>query len=181
MPYPIKMRHCYFGFYTFTSLILILLMKNYLILLLAILTTTAMAQEKKWTGKFEQLDQTLPTPNTYRTASGAPGVNYWQQRADYDIDVELNDETQLITGKETVTYFNNAPETMKYVWLQLDQNNLSNGNMTDKTETNRLRDSIPARWFPLAGETYDYQGGFKIKSVKDAATGKDLPFLVNYT
>ncbi len=54
--------------------------------------------------------------------------------------------------------------------------------MTDKTETNRLRgDSIPAKFFPLAGDTYDYQGGFKIKSVKDAATGKDLSFLVNYT
>ncbi len=140
-----------------------------------------MAQDKKWSGKFEQLDQVLPTPNSYRTASGAPGANYWQQRADYDIDVELNDETQLITGKETITYFNNAPEVMKYVWLQLDQNNLSNGNMTDKTETNRLRDSIPARWFPLASDTYDYQGGFKIKSVKDAATGKDLSFLINYT
>jgi len=156
-------------------------MKNYLLLLLVILTVPVMAQDNKWSGKFEQLDQTLPTPNSYRTASGAPGANYWQQRADYDIDVELNDETQLITGKETVTYFNNAPETMKYVWLQLDQNNLSNGNMTDKTETNRLRDSIPARWFPLASDTYDYQGGFKIKSIKDAATGKDLSFLVNYT
>ncbi len=156
-------------------------MKNTLISLLLLLSVSVMAQDKKWAGKFEQLDQTLPTPNTYRTASGAPGANYWQQRADYDIDVELNDETQLITGKETVTYFNNAPEIMKYVWLQLDQNNLSNGNMTDKTETNRLRDSIPARWFPLASDTYDYQGGFKIKSVKDAVTGKDLSFLVNYT
>src|SRR6185369_7773842 len=156
-------------------------MKNYLFILLVILTTPAMAQEKKWTGKFEQLDQTLPTPNTYRTASGAPGVNYWQQRADYDIDVELNDETQLITGKETVTYFNNAPEAMKYVWLQLDQNNLSPGNMTTKTRNSSVRDSTAARFFPLAGETYDYKGGFTIKSVKDAATGKDLPFLVNYT
>ncbi len=87
-------------------------MKNYLVALLLILTLFVKAQDKKWSGKFEQLDQTLPTPNTYRTASGAPGVNYWQQRADYDIDVELNDDTQVITGKETVTYFNNAPETM---------------------------------------------------------------------
>ncbi len=156
-------------------------MKNSLVFLFVVFSAALMAQDKKWNGKFEQLDQTLPTPNTYRTASGAPGASYWQQRADYDIDVELNDETQLITGKETITYFNNAPEVMKYVWLQLDQNNLSNGNMTDKTETNRLRDSIPARWFPLASDTYDYQGGFKIKSVKDAATGKSLSFLVNYT
>src|SRR5258708_2384397 len=156
-------------------------MKKILCFSLLLWSLSVAAQDKKWAGKFEQLDQMLPTPNTYRTASGAPGVSYWQQRADYDIDVELNDETQLIAGKETITYFNNAPEAMKYVWLQLDQNNLSDGNMTNKTKTNRLRDSIPARWFPLAGDTYDYQGGFKIKSVKDAATGKDLPFLVNYT
>jgi len=156
-------------------------MKNIFGFLLLLLSIRLAAQDKKWSGKFEQLDQALPTPNSYRTASGAPGTNYWQQRADYDIDVELNDETQLITGKETITYFNNAPETMRYLWLQLDQNNLSDGNMTDKAETNRIRDSVAARFFPLASETYDYKGGFKIKSVKDATTGKDLPFLVNYT
>lgn len=156
-------------------------MKNSITLLFILFSLSLMAQDKKWSGKFEQLDQVLPTPNSYRSASGAPGNNYWQQRADYDIDVELNDETQLITGKETITYFNNAPEVMKYLWLQLDQNNLSNGNMTDKTETNSVRDSVPAKWFPLSSDTYGYEGGFKIKSVKDAATGKDLPFLVNYT
>ncbi|MGC4023557.1 MAG: M1 family metallopeptidase [Cyclobacteriaceae bacterium] len=155
-------------------------MKNFLLLILTVLSISAMAQDIKWAGKFEQLDQMLPTPNTYRSASGAPGPNYWQQRADYDIDVELNDETQLVTGKETITYYNNAPEPMKYLWLQLDQNNLSDGNMTDKTKTNSVRDSVPARWFPLSSTTYDYQGGFKIKSVKDAA-GKDLSFLINYT
>jgi hypothetical protein len=70
---------------------------------------------------------------------------------------------------------------MRYVWLQLDQNNLSNGNMTDKTETNRVRDSIPVKYFPLASDTYGYDGGFKIKSVKDAATGKDLSYTINFT
>src|SRR5579859_2319335 len=107
-------------------------MKNCLTSLLFLLALPLLAQDRKWTGKFEQLDQILPTPNSYRTSSGAPGESYWQQRADYDIDVELNDENQVIAGKETVTYYNHAPETMKYVWLQLDQNNLSDGNMTDK-------------------------------------------------
>jgi Peptidase family M1 domain len=145
-----------------------------------VLAFPAFTQEK-WQGKFEQLDQVLPTPNSYRSASGAPGVNYWQQRADYDIDVELNDETQLITGKETITYYNNAPEELRFLWLQLDQNNLSKDNMTDKTATNRVRDSIPAKFFPLANDTYGYDGGFKIKSVKDAVTGKDLSFIINHT
>ncbi|TXH29416.1 MAG: M1 family peptidase [Cyclobacteriaceae bacterium] len=155
-------------------------MKKNLIVLLLIATLPTFAQQK-WQGKFEQLDQTLPTPNSYRAASGAPGVNYWQQRADYEIDVDLNEDTHVITGKENITYHNNAPEVLRYLWLQLDQNNLSNGNMTDKTENNRVRDSIPAKFFPLAGDTYGYDGGFKIKSVKDAATGKDLPFTINFT
>ena len=157
-------------------------MKCFFSLLLLVIALHATAQNPAWQGKFEQLDQLLPTPNSYRTASGAPGQNYWQQRADYDIAVELNDENQLITGRETITYFNQAPETLKFLWLQLDQNKLAKGNMTDKTRTSRIAgDSIPALFFPLANETYDYDGGFKIKSVKDASTGKDLPFLVNHT
>ena len=156
-------------------------MKKWTSLVALLILTLPMLAQQTWQGKFEQLDQQLPTPNSYRSASGAPGINYWQQRADYDIDVELNEDTQLITGKETITYHNNAPEVLRYVWLQLDQNNLSNGNMTDKTETNRVRDSIPIKFFPLASDTYGYEGGFKIKSVKDAATGKDLSYTINLT
>lgn len=156
-------------------------MKHLSFSLCFLLVGFATLAQPSWQGKFEQLDQQLPTPNSYRSASGAPGVNYWQQRADYDIDVELNEDTHLITGKETITYYNNAPEILRFVWLQLDQNNLSNGNMTDKTEVNRVRDSIPTKFFPLASDTYGYEGGFKIKSVKDAATGKDLPYTINFT
>ncbi|MBL7861219.1 MAG: M1 family metallopeptidase [Cyclobacteriaceae bacterium] len=156
-------------------------MKHLSFSLCLLLVGFATLAQPSWQGKFEQLDQQLPTPNSYRSASGAPGVNYWQQRADYDIDVELNEDTHLITGKETITYYNNAPEVLRFVWLQLDQNNLSNGNMTDKTEVNRVRDSIPTKFFPLASDTYGYEGGFKIKSVKDVATGKDLPYTINFT
>ncbi len=156
-------------------------MKKWTSLVALLILTLPLLAQQTWQGKFEQLDQQLPTPNSYRSASGAPGVNYWQQRADYDIDVELNEDTQLITGKETITYHNNAPEVLRYVWLQLDQNNLSNGNMTDKTENNRVRDSIPIKFFPLASDTYGYEGGFKIKSVKDAASGKDLSYTINLT
>ena len=149
--------------------------------ILILLVSFPSIAQQQWSGKFEQLDQTLPTPNSYRSASGAPGINYWQQRADYDIDVELNDDTQLLTGRETITYYNNAPEVLRFLWLQLDQNNLSDGNMTDKTETNRVRDSIPVKFFPLATDTYGYEGGFKITAVKDAITGKALSYLINYT
>ena len=84
----------------------------------------------------------LPTPNEYRTGSGAPGPKYWQQQADYNINVDINDDTHVLTGSETIVYVNNSPDVLKYLWLQLDKNILSEGNMTDKTKTNSVRDSV---------------------------------------
>ncbi|MFM7487402.1 MAG: hypothetical protein ACKO13_10845, partial [Cytophagales bacterium] len=112
------------SFATFTNLINAA-MRTLITLFVFTFLINASAQQK-WQGKFEQLDQVLPTPNSYRSASGAPGASYWQQRADYDIDVEINDDTQQLTGKETITYYNNAPEVLRFLWLQLDQNNLAN-------------------------------------------------------
>ncbi|HEY5691088.1 MAG TPA: M1 family metallopeptidase [Cyclobacteriaceae bacterium] len=151
----------------------------YLILLLS---GSAFGQQN-WQGKFEQLGSALPTPNSYRSSSGAPGPNYWQQQADYDIEVNLNDETQLISGTETITYYNNSPETLRFLWMQLDQNKLSAGNITDKTSNNIIRDSVPAKFLAeaLGGYGYDYDGGYRIQSVKDANTGKDLPYTINFT
>jgi hypothetical protein len=104
---------------------------------LAVLFATGLqAQDApKWKGKFEQLDQLLPTPNEYRSGSGAPGPKYWQQKADYVINVELHDDNQSVTGSETITYTNNSPDVLKYLWLQLDQNKLADG----KPEPLRLR------------------------------------------
>lgn len=133
-----------------------------------------------WQGKFEQLDQLLPTPNEYRTGSGAPGPKYWQQRADYIISAELNDENQSITGTESITYYNNSPDVLTYLWLQLDQNINAKGNNTLKTETNTIRDSLDTRLMAQNLGLFDFDGGFKIKSVRDAA-GKALPYTINYT
>src|SRR6187455_648061 len=72
--------------------------------------------------KFEQLGSILPTPNEYRSASGAPGPKYWQQRADYNIKCELDEANLRLTGSETITYFNNSPDQLAYIWLQLDEN-----------------------------------------------------------
>lgn len=136
--------------------------------------------QQKWQGKFEQLDQMLPTPNTYRSSSGTPGPAYWQQRADYVISAELNDDNQSISGSETITYFNQAPEELKYLWVQLDQNINADNSMTRKTSGSGIRDSIPAKFLATSAAALDYKGGFNIKSVKDAA-GKDLPYVINYT
>src|SRR5258706_6402674 len=72
--------------------------------------------------KFEQLGGILPTPNEYRSASGAPGPKYWQQRCDYDIKCELDEKNLKLTGSETITYFNNSPDQLNFLWLQLDEN-----------------------------------------------------------
>jgi hypothetical protein len=146
--------------------------------------TPLMAQETsaKWQGKFEQLGEDLPTPNSYRTGSGAPGPNYWQQRADYVINAEVDDNTQMLTASETITYYNNAPEALTFLWLQLDQNVFAPDNMTDQTKTGVVKDSIPAGFLGyVSGLTVsDYVGGYTIKSVKDAA-GKKLGYIINNT
>lgn len=153
-------------------------------MIMALLTWSAFAQtqQQAWKGKFEQLDQTLPTPNSYRTGSGAPGPAYWQQRADYVINVEVDDKTQLLTASETITYHNNSPETLKYLWLQLDQNIFGPDNLTDQTNTGSVRDSLPTAYLGyVSGITVsDYKGGYNIKSVKDAS-GKTLPTTINKT
>src|SRR5215510_11215201 len=118
-------------------------MKKLFILLLVFSFIAVEAQDKPWQGKFEQLGQMLPTPNSYRTGSGAPGNAYWQQRADYVIDVEVNDETQVLTGKETITYYNNSPEPLSYLWLQLDQNLLADKSIASLTQRGVVRDSLP--------------------------------------
>jgi hypothetical protein len=157
-------------------------MKVKLFLLLACFTVgIAQAQQQgTWKGKFEQLDQMLPTPNSYRTGSGAPGPNYWQQRADYVLSAEVNDDTQVLTGSGTITYYNNAPETMTYLWLQLDQNLYAQNSMTKLTSSSSIRDSVPAKMLASAVNANPYKGGFTVTNVKDE-TGKALATTINYT
>ncbi|MCZ8216378.1 MAG: M1 family metallopeptidase, partial [Cyclobacteriaceae bacterium] len=108
------------------------------------------------------------------------GPRYWQQRADYVINAELNDVNQSITGSETITYFNNSPDVLKYLWLQLDQNINDKESNTLKTATSTVRDSIDAKAIASSLALHNFDGGFKIKAVKDAA-GKALPYTINAT
>lgn len=134
----------------------------------------------KWQGKFEQLGSMLPTPNEYRTGSGAPGPNYWQQQADYSIDAELNEANNTVNGKETITYTNNSPDVLKYLWLQLDQNILSPDNETDKTKTTTILDTLTTTQIQKNLDLYgNYKGGYTIKSVK--TSGQDLKYFINHT
>ena len=118
--------------------------------------------------KFRQLEEILPSPNEYRTASGAPGNKYWQQRADYVIDVELDDVNQRIIGKETITYKNMSPDSLSYLWLQVDQNIFARDSDTQKTQTAPSFDrNVPLNQLEqLTSRTYD--GRVNITSVRDA-------------
>ncbi len=118
--------------------------------------------------KFEQIDRKLPTPNSYRTGAGAPGPAYWQQRADYEIAVVLNDEDQSITGNEIITYYNNSPSTLNFLWIQLDQNIRAKD--SDKYKINErfyAGYSVDAKRLPHLTFDADFDGGFHIISIED--------------
>lgn len=129
--------------------------------------------------KFHQLQELWPTPNEYRNGSGAPGHSYWQQKVDYVIKVELNDDDQSITGSETITYHNNSPDALTYVWLQLDQNIYADNSDSHLTQTNGKVENMS---YDALDKLINYKSklGYTIKNVKDAG-GKALPFTINKT
>lgn len=160
-------------------------MKGKILLLAAIVMSSySFAQNRKqkdteWEQKFEQLGTMLPTPNSYRTASGAPGHEYWQQKADYTMSITLNDKNQSITGSETITYYNNSPDDLEYLWLQLDQNMRARDSDTPLATTSRLRDTLQARTvFNIVGDQ-SYVGGFNIQSVR--SNEASMSYIINKT
>lgn len=97
---------------------------------------TAISQTKgDFEDKFRQLDESLPTPNVYRNAAGEPGHEYWQQQVDYKIRAKLDEENRRIEASQDITYHNNSPDTLKYLWVQLDQNKFRNDSMSAMTTT----------------------------------------------
>src|SRR5687768_5335415 len=129
--------------------------------------------------KFEQLGTILPTPNEYRTASGAPGAKYWQQRADYDIDVTLDEKNLSVIGTETVTYYNNAPEALNYLWLQLDENQHDPTNEVNYFDENKITEPVTQNSFKSLETKKNLAGlGDKIDAVTDE-TGKALKYTIN--
>ena len=161
-------------------------MKTYLILILInlILSFSLSAKpQEHFNNKFRQIDELLSTPTQYRTASGAPGHQYWQQQVDYTIEISLDDKKQKLTGESQMDYLNNSPDSLKYLWIQLDQNrhkaqsdhilsrpapNLSH---RPKLSYNHLRKII---------ETEEFNGGVQIASVT-TPTGKPLNYMINGT
>jgi hypothetical protein len=131
--------------------------------------------------KFEQLGTILPTPNEYRTASGAPGPKYWQQRADYDIKATLDEKNLMLHGAETITYFNNSPDVLTYIWLQLDENEHSTTKNAGYPDGSALgRGMSPAMIDKLEEEKSDNGLGVNILKITDLL-GAKLKYIVNKT
>jgi Peptidase family M1 domain len=125
---------------------------------------------------FRQLNPDFPSPNTFRTASGAPGSSYFQQKVDYKIEVELVERGHSIVGKETITYQNNSPDMLSYLWMQLDQNIMAKDSHSYLINPSELKDSLKKKdldkIFPPP-----FDGGFKIHSVREI-DGRDISYSI---
>ena len=131
--------------------------------------------------KFEQLGSILPTPNEYRTASGAPGPKYWQQRCDYDIKCELDENKQWLKGSETITYYNNSPNELRYLWLQLDENQHSSVNNANYQTSNPMNRNLTDLQVQRMEENQGDNGmGHKITKLTDI-NGRALKYTINKT
>ncbi|MGB0980905.1 MAG: M1 family metallopeptidase [Winogradskyella sp.] len=130
--------------------------------------------------KFKQLYDEFSTPNRYRTGSGAPGSAYYQQQADYKMDIEIDDVNAKLYGNETITYTNNSPDQLKYLWVQLDQNVRAKDSKTHLINSTSFGISTTPSKFVNAYVKEKFDGGFNIQYVKDS-NGEDLPHTINRT
>ncbi len=136
--------------------------------------SSALSAQQPPKDHFRQLDHEWPTPNDLRRPSGAPGGDYWQQQADYAIDIRLDDKRQSLTGSERITYHNNSPDALTYLWVQLDQQRYEQD--SHEWLTSAAPDLSRLSYKGLGGILYreNFEGGHRIAAVKDAA-GRPLP------
>ena len=161
-------------------------MKNFALLsfLLVVSNQISLGQEQKAEernpDKFKQMYDLLATPNMYRTAAGAPGPEYYQQQADYKIDVQLDDKWAKLYGQETVTYTNNAKESLDYLWMQVDQNQHSRKSLSPLIENSVTDPVMSAKNFSRKYLEKSFDGGFNIDFVKDV-NGNPMQYTINQT
>ncbi len=138
------------------------------------------AQDNLNNSDFKQLHEELPTPNVYRTASGAPGHEYYQQKADYIINVDLDEENHILKGEVSVTYTNYSPDALNYLWIQLDQNVRAKNSHSQLTSTSSLDDNMSFSSIKRMHDKLNFDGGFKLEEVTDLS-GKDIDYTINET
>ena len=161
-------------------------MKNLLFVSLLVLVSNPIlvAQEQKTEernpDKFKQMYDLLATPNMFRTAAGAPGPAYYQQQADYKIDIELDDKNSRLSGAETITYYNNSPDKLEYLWLQMDQNQAAKNSQSPLAESERIETTMAPSKFANEYLKQGLDRGFKLEYVKDAK-GNPMTYTVNQT
>ncbi|MCK0069590.1 M1 family metallopeptidase [Kordiimonas laminariae] len=155
------------------------------LMLAACIALPAAAQVEQTKGnfvdKFRQLEEQLPTPNVYRTGSGAPGHEYWQQQVDYKIKVSLDEKKRTITGSENIKYINNSPDTLTYLWLQMDQNKFSKHSdaFETMTQSDRAKKRLSYYAMDYIARTKGTDWGFHLTKVE--SKGKKLDYVVNDT
>ncbi|MGV3611093.1 MAG: hypothetical protein ACO1N0_09100 [Fluviicola sp.] len=128
--------------------------------------------------KFAQLDIELPTPNEYRTAAGAPGHSYYQQKADYKMSLTLDDAKQTIRGEEVITYTNNSPDVLEYLWLQLDQNIFKPDSDSKMIAVEKMEDFQSIK--DVERKLMTFEGGFNIEMVA-TVNGEKMKYAINKT
>ncbi|PKH66305.1 aminopeptidase [Flavobacterium sp. ALD4] len=144
-------------------------------------TTVTPKQSGKYdTNKFSQMYDLLATPNMFRNAAGAPGPAYYQQQADYKIDIELDDKNSKLSGSETITYYNNSPDNLDYLWVQLDQNQQAQDSESPLAESERITQTFPASNFTDKFLKKPLERGFNIEYVKDSK-GAPMTYTINHT
>ncbi|WP_452221866.1 M1 family metallopeptidase [Lacinutrix salivirga] len=162
---------------------------TYLLLSIVFITANSYAQEAETkerqqghtnTNKFKQLYEEFSTPNMFRSASGAPGPAYYQQQADYKMDIELDDENTKLYGNETITYTNNSPDILKYLWVQLDQNVRAKDSKSPLIQSTGVSEAQRVSSFSNTYLKEPFDGGFNIQEVKDT-NGRDLQHTINRT
>ena len=160
--------------------------KNIILLIISVLIfpieniSQQKQKEKINTNKFRQLNQEFASPNMFRTASGAPGPAYYQQQADYVINIELDDANKKLYGDEIVTYTNNSPDLLDYLWVQLDQNVRSKDSPSLIRDSNSVNPAYIPDTFEKEFINDPFDGGFNIEYVRDV-NDKPLDYFVNQT
>ncbi|MEL0457468.1 M1 family metallopeptidase [Flavobacteriaceae bacterium SZ-1-7] len=162
---------------------------TYICLSLILMSSAMIAQEQEAntpqkghtnTNKFRQLYDEFSTPNMFRSASGAPGPAYYQQQADYKMDIVLDDKISRISGSETITYTNNSPDELKYLWVQLEQNKRAKDSKSPLIESSGVAPVMFPNAFTKEFMSEPLERGFNILEVKDI-NGKPLPHTINRT
>jgi len=160
-----------------------ILKKISLLTMLLILGTSLWAQNPNENyNRFKQLTEELPSPNSYRNGSGQPGHEYFQQQADYVIEIELNEKKDVLSGSETITYHNNSPDALEYLWLQLDQNVRAPHADSKTTKATGINPNYIDQSMAYAKRYADYEfdGGFHITKVTDFLDN-DIDYTINKT